>query len=684
MKKLKPLLLIISSFVLFSCATTKDTSNSSSGNATSPSISNSTSTSSSSSLSNSSSSSTIVLPLPETLDDVKDLLEDAKTRSYRFLNWEDSSDSTKGKVSFFEKEVLEEGEKKSSEGVDKFIQYRGYDSQLYYEIDTKLGATAKKYKINDETSSSSTSEKTTEAAANLVKKINHDCADWFIKKSTETFTLNYLVEEKTTTTIEKKNSGFVATIKSVTQTGERTYQSVYEFDHQNRLIAGEFLTQQWDKDNFNSETHEVIDPSLGPKSFNQRSVKLEIGDLPNSTPLNFDISKYFITSLDDVYVSTFSNAAENKNKCEAGSSINLYIDAFTPSTALDKGAYNIVSSSEPTVIGKKSSSSSYFYALSEGTSELTISDATGMVTKVIQVSVTRPILKTISLYSSKKDLFVGDTSSVSITTYPDGAKNDVTVSCDNPSLLDFTLSTDKKTINVTAKAAGNATLTVASASVPSVSSTITFKIEEKAVDVSWLIGTWKWKNAEFDCTMVLKDDFTGTLDQDVGLPYHNTADFTWSYDGTNFKVLTWSSDEDMTTRKPSSVTINADKTIISMTLYSDNADGDSINLKINWEKEQPGVDVSWLIGTWFYEDDDIAVTFVFNSDKTGSVKQNTGSAKAYTWDYDGTNLTFPTWPSNSWLYEPDASRIVINAAKTTIKMRLEDDESYYSVTLEKI
>ena len=454
----------------------------------------------------------------------------------------------------------------------------------------------------------------------------------------------------------------------------------YEFDYQNQLLGGEFITKEWSEDNFNDENLEVIDPSIEPLSSNYRKVRVEVGELKENTPLSFDISKYFISSLGEVYVSSYSNPEEHKNECVVGSMIDLYLDSFTPQTALDSSSYKIISSSNPQVIGKEYEESSFYYALSEGTSELKISNPFNTVVKTINVTVTYPSIERINLYCSDKELYVGDSTTINVSSYPSGSKLEYTVSCDNPNLIDYSISNDLTTITATAKVSGSVTLTVQSSVNPEITTSITLEIIEKPADLSWIIGTWKFNNGTFDCTMIFKDDFTGSLEQDVNLPYNNTAEFEYSYDGTTLSITNWVSDEDSTTKAPKSITVNEDKTIITIVLSSMDDFGDYVSLTMVLEKEKPAIDTSWLIGTWTDEDD--GFTFVFNNDFTGTIKSGASSAKSFTWEYDGTSLTFGEW-NDLYIYKPEANDITIQEDKTRITIKLEDDFEYYTAILVK-
>lgn len=640
--------------------------------------------SSSSSNSQDHSSSTPIDPvvnLPENLDDLNDLLTKASQTTYQTLEWEDNSDNTSGTVVFYQNEVLEEGQKKDVDGTISYLQYHGFDDNFYYELDTLYYPTAKKYQLTEEQEYDSYTQKTKEEAQSLVHKITHDCADWFINKSKETYTLSYLVEDKIEFFAQRNDDTYTVVVESVTETGYRTYRSSYEFDFENNFISGEFLSQQWSEDNFDSEKHEVIDPSLTPVSSNHRKVNVQAGPLQENPSLSIDKSQYFISSLDEVYVSSYFDSEEHKNECTVGSMITLYIESFAPTTALDVDSYNIVSSSNPNVIGKKSDTSSFYYALSEGQSDLTISDPFGTTSKIITVQVSYADLESMNVYCSDTQLYVGDSTEISVSPYPSSAKLDYTISCEEDTLIDYTTSEDLSTITVNAKSKGTATIVLTSVENPSITASVILEIIEKPTDLSWLIGTWKFDDGDFDCTVIFNDDFTGSIQQEVsGIAYPNEASFEYTYDGTTLSITKWEEDDYGTIRKPSSITVNDEKNVITLVAQSMDADEFYVNLTMTLEKEQPAIDVNWLIGTWVDEDE--GFTFTFNNDFTGTLQSGPYSSSSFTWNYDGTTLSFDEWTDN-YIYKPEAGDITIDDSKTKITMELEDDYEYYTANLVK-
>jgi hypothetical protein len=621
--------------------------------------------------------------LPESIEDLETLLESAKSQSNVSMTWTESSSSSTGVTKFYEKEVTEDIEWTAYEEPESYYLYHGYDGSFYYDISTKsTDKRATKYRINDEASTSSTTEVTSETAASRSKKIDHDVADWFIEKSRETFTSSAILSDYTKFTAEKNEAGdgYTVVVTSVTD-GRLTYSSTYEFDAENHLLGGEYLSQLWSEDDFDSETHTVKNPDTAtPTSENRRTSKITIGEVPSSDTLHGDVPSYFISSLDDVYVTTYYDE-DHKNQCEAGKLISLYINAYTPSTALDSRSYGITKSSDPTVVEV---SGGFATALKAGTATLTVSDAFGTATKDLEVTVTTPALTSVYLSESSLSLQVGASGTATVSAYPAEAEWDFTAASSDTAVATASLSDDQKTLTVTGVAAGTATITVASASNANISDTLEVTVVQPSSDTDWLIGTWTWSNSTFSCTMVLNEDGTGTMKQEVtDVAIANEATFSWTLSDSGLAFSSWTGDDDDTIKAPTSIVVADDHSTITVTAKSMNADEDYEDLVMAYTKETPAIDTTWLIGTWSGTDlDDYEYHFTFSSDGTGYYTIDSGTYKnTFSWAYDGTTLSFTEWSSTT-IDKPTS--VTINSAKTEIDIPLySDDETLGTVRLSK-
>lgn len=590
MKKEKLLILAISFLFLNACAQNPSSSlqtseyvESSSEYVESKPTSSSVTSYTSSSFESSSSTESISSSSQEEAMTIVEIDELAKvTSSVKRLTWTDTRDSTSGTAMFSEKEIVEQGKK---DGED-FIKYRGYDDTYYYEVSTGINSISKKYKIS---SSSSSNEKTQDEVVKLVDSFEHN-HEWFYNKAKETYTNPSIVEEKTTVNQENTKNGLKFTISSITNS-TRTYETIYEFNENNQLISGRFKSYNWDKLNIDSENHEVIDPSQNPNEKIEVSISLTLGEkTSNEDGLKFDLSPYFITSLNDIYVSTFTDEENNMNVCEVGNYIDLYLENnYSPATALNKNSFMILSSSNENVIAKTSETSTYYKAISEGTSTLLIGDYFQEVTKEIIVNVRKPALTSLYIESPKSSMYVNDETTLSLSSLPSGADKFCEIVIDDSSIVTIENSSKEDEYIVKGLKAGVANVYFKSTINPEIrSNTLTFTIKEKpVVDITSLYGTWTWTdNSDFTCTLNLNQDGTGTLSQKVMfIAYPNSAEFSWEYDGSNLIFSNWYS-EGQTIRKPSKVSINEDFTIISITAASMDADEIMQTLNMQFTKSK--------------------------------------------------------------------------------------------------
>lgn len=672
-KQISYILLLASVFAMASCSET--TSNSGSVS-TSGSISNSTSSKPSNSASESASSkpSASVAPqpvfdIPSSISEIKTNIDATKIKGYTFED--DSSKKANGDVSFNKNEILIKGkstfENEGSLETGDLLIYKGFNDTTFYDIENYLGKHAKRKNIV-----SNVENETTQISLDGAKK---EIDSVMYNKTWFQNNVSKILVDGATFTSKTREDFYELTVTFV---NNRTINiATLSFDKDNQLLEGKLESNTWPADNFDSETNEPIDASQKPTSSSKYKATFVLGE-DNKEEITFDISKYYITSIDEFYVSSYSDKENNDGLAQAGQYVDVRINKFSPATALNVDEFKIVESSDTSVIEINSFTGSA-KAVKSGEATLTIADPIRSVTVTKKVTVKSPSLNSIWISITNKTLKIDDTATIKIEAYPTESDEKLEAISSDPTVVEIgEISADRKSLSIKGLKEGTSNITVRSKNNPDViSRALTITVEKKQDEQSnWLIGTWTHKVADFDTTFTFSSNGTGSVKQDAGVAVPNEATFNWSYTGTTIVFSSWVSEENML-KTPKEISISEDKESITLTMPSTNADGEYEDVNMTLTKAM------WLVGTWVSDDDDLGkVTIVLNKDGTGTIKQGTKKAYNLTWSYDGKNLSFP---KSGWKWSSYSVSSVISISEQNEKfvIRFEDDYDYYQASFTK-
>lgn len=669
-KQISYILLLASVFTMASCGET--TSNSGSVS-TSGSISNSTSSKPSNSASESvSKPSASVAPqpvfdIPSSISEIKANIDATKIKGYSFED--DSSKKANGDVSFNKNEILIKGkstfEDEGSLETGDLLIYKGLNDTTFYDIENYLGKHAKRKNIvsnvEDEKAQISLDDAKKEMDSVMYNKT------WFQNN------VSKILVDGATFTSKTRDDFYELTVTFV---NNRTINiATLSFDEDNQLLEGKLESNTWPADNFDSETNEPIDASQKPTSSSKYKATFVLGE-DNKEEITFDVSKYYITSIDEFYVSSYSDKENNDGLAQAGQYVDVRINKFSPATALNVDEFKIVESSDTSIIEINSFTGSA-KAVKSGEATLTIADPIRSVSVTKKVTVTSPSLNSIWISITNKTLKVDDTATIKIEAYPTESDEELEAISSDPTVVKIgEISADRKSLSIKGLKEGTSNITVRSKNNPDVTSralTITVEKKQEEQPTDWLIGTWTHKVADFDTTFTFNANGTGSVKQDAGVVVPNEATFNWSYDGTTIVFSSWDSEENVL-KTPKGISISEDKKSITLTMPSTNADGYYEDVNMTLTKAM------WLVGTWVSDDDDFGTTtLVLNEDGTGTIKNGRTSTYKLTWEFDGTTLTFPKdgWKS---IYYWVNKIISLSEEQDKLEIRFEDDEGYYPVT----
>lgn len=672
-KQISYILLLASVFAMASCGET--TSNSGSVS-TSGSISNSTSSKPSNSASESASSkpSASVAPqpvfdIPSSISEIKTNIDATKIKGYTFED--DSSKKANGDVSFNKNEILIKGkstfENEGSLETGDLLIYKGFNDTTFYDIENYLGKHAKRKNIV-----SNVENETTQISLDGAKK---EIDSVMYNKTWFQNNVSKILVDGATFTSKTREDFYELTVTFV---NNRTINiATLSFDKDNQLLEGKLESNTWPADNFDSETNEPIDASQKPTSSSKYKATFVLGE-DNKEEITFDVSKYYITSIDEFYVSSYSDKENNDGLAQAGQYVDVRINKFSPATALNVDEFKIVESSDTSVIEINSFTGSA-KAVKSGEATLTIADPIRSVTVTKKVTVKSPSLNSIWISITNKTLKIDDTATIKIEAYPTESDEKLEAISSDPTVVEIgEISADRKSLSIKGLKEGTSNITVRSKNNPDViSRALTITVEKKQDEQSnWLIGTWTHKVADFDTTFTFSSNGTGSVKQDAGVAVPNEATFNWSYNGTTIVFSSWVSEENML-KTPKEISISEDKESITLTMPSTNADGEYEDVNMTLTKAM------WLVGTWVSDDDDLGkVTIVLNKDGTGTIKQGTKKAYNLTWSYDGKNLSFP---KSGWKWSSYSVSSVISISEQNEKfvIRFEDDYDYYQASFTK-
>lgn len=624
MKKKIPLFLLASLFVLAGCDNT------------------------------SSSEPTTDIPVPLTLKEIEENVSSTKFNGYTFSD--KNNKILSATVSLYKNEVAVIGTASfEEEGESSFVQYRGFANNKYYDVESYNGKHARiKDIVEGEVDYYERNYKITKADAESDFASILYNKDWFVGD-----VMSFFEEGRNTTFVASDNNTKVNL--SAYGGGTKTMSASLTFDSESQLLGGKVETIDWGKDNFDEETKTPYDKDQKPVSTTTKEASLLLGEITGSDEkISFDVSPYFVSSIDDFVVKGYSYGIEDY-KAYVGDSLSISDIKFSPSTALNSGDIKIISSSNEEVVKCDNESLNTYKAIASGYSVITAGIPYTDIYLNKGIDVVVPPLKTIWISSKNSKIQTGDTFVINVELYPetaisslDASNFSVDISGDTSALKSNGLSADLKQISFTALAATTkdnpAVIKLVYKGGEINSNSLKINVTEPVVeaDKTWLVGKWKATNTitndydesiTFETIFEFKADNSGSVTQTVTrVPVDNEASFTYTYDGEKIVFDSWSLDEEMTIKKPTSIAISSDKSTINMTANCMDFEMDYYTIKMELKKE---VDISWLVGKWNADEFDEydSATITFNLDFTGEAQFTTyGDPIMFTYTYDGTNL----------------------------------------------
>lgn len=617
-------------------------------------------------------------PTEKTWEEILSDIERAKSQENKGMTFEDSFTSTHGTVSFYENEILEQTYEGESE--ESVLLYRAREDGYYYEIDTGNRRSSRK-KIVEEDDDSSASIPSAEVEEKL-SGINHSLSS-FLEKAQTTYEDNHLVLESLNHSIAAHEEDYDVTITSGSASGH-SYQTELTFDEEGKILKGEFVDTTWSSDNFDKEEGKPIDPSLDPKERKTLKVTFDVRSKPTGQP-KFDRTPYFITALDEVFL---SNSSGKKNQLEIGDYVDISIESFSPETALDSDSYGIIAVEDESIIGKVSDFTNSYKALKEGTTTVTVGDPLGLVSKEIEVTVTVPLPTGVWIdYGAKDELEVDETLDISYEVLPEAASQEVkAVSSDENVLKVVSVDPASQIVKVQGIAEGESTLTLTSTADESKKDDLRITVHAKKAqgDASVLLGTWTATDDEFETTITFYEDFTGEVEQKVqSIAVPNSATFTYEFSDNTLVFPTWETDDEETILEPTKASYDPDSGVLTIVACCMDADEFYVNLTMELTKES--TPLSFLLGKWNgvdeYDSNPVNLSFEEGGKGTVEAGYNYTRKGTFTYTYVDGILSFPTWDFD---YYYGVDEVELSADKTTITLQLEDDYGYYDYVFTKV
>lgn len=612
-------------------------------------------------------------PVPLTLKQIEENISSTKFNGYTFSD--KNNKILNATVSLFKNEVAVTGIASfEEEGETSFVQYRGFANNKYYDVESFNGKHARiKDIVEEEVDYFEKNYKITKAEAESdFASISYN-KDWFVGDVMSLF------EEGKNTTFTTSDNNTKVNL-SAYGGGTKTMSASLTFDSESQLLGGKVETIDWGKDNFDEETKTPYDKDQKPVSKTTKEATLSLGEITGSdNEISFDVSPYFVSSIDDFVVKGYSYGVENY-KAYVGDSLSISDVQFSPSTALNSGDIKIITSSNEEVVKCDNESLNTYKAIASGYTVITAGIPYTDIYLNKGLDVVVPPLKTIWISSKNSKIQTGDTFSINVELYPetavsslDASNFSVDISGDTSALKSNGLSADLKQISFTALAAtakdNPAVIKLVYKGGEINSNSLKINITDPVIeaDKTWLVGKWTATNTitngydesiTYGTTFEFNADNCGSVVQSVTkIPVDNEASFTYTYDGEKIVFNSWSYDEDMTIKKPTSIVISADKSTISISASCMDNEMDYYTIKMELKKE---VDISWLVGIWNADEDDeyYSATITFNLDLTGEVKFTTyGGAIKFTYTYDGSNLDIKL---NSTIYSFKSQKSLSN------------------------
>ena len=615
-------------------------------------------------------SETSASTLPST---VEEILANVQATSYCGFDFEEKGDAkANGRVLFTENDLWVSGKATfEEEGAVNMLIYQGKRGNDFFDIENYVGVHARKKHIVAEVTDSNTQiaesawkEKLSEPRYN---------ANWFQGSLTSLF------EHSPSLSVKEAGTEYTATLSSYLG-GTSILEGTLRFETATNTFLGGTLTQnKWGDDNFDAEKKAPIDTDQKPE---QSIVK--IAELLSEKPGGdeFDPAPYFVSSIDEFYVSSYSDYQANNLKAEAGSYVSLHLEKVSPATAINDRDIKIIATSDPEVISVDSFTGSV-KALKPGNAKLTISDPLGEVTKEVTVTVTSPALKALYLYADQSTLKPGDTSNLRVEFYPETSLEAFEAASSAPDVVQvISIAADRKSVQIKALKAGTAEITLHSVANPSIKTSKAVKITVKEpapeVDTTWIVGKWNYSDTSYDVTFTFNKDKTGDVLLVIDDDLENKAIFNWTYDGVAIAFSNWKCPSSGYVDTIKSITLAANAVSFKATLTFDDEDG--YDTTRTWTLTKEKEDVSWLVGTWKPEDENVPC-FVFNADGTGKFKASFyGGEYAFTWIYAAGVLSFP---KEGWKDQSETIKTVKSASTSGITVQIDDGEEVYIVTVVK-
>ena len=615
-------------------------------------------------------SETSASTLPST---VEEILANVQATSYCGFDFEEKGDAkANGRVLFSENDLWVSGKATfEEEGVVNMMIYQGKRGNDFFDIENYVGVHARKKHIVAEVTDSNTQIAESAWKEKLFEPRYN--ANWFQDSLTSLF------EHNPSLSVKEAGTEYTATLSSYLG-GTSILEGTLRFETATNAFLGGTLTQnKWGEDNFDAEKKTPIDTDQRPE---QSSVK--IAELLSEKPsgAEFDPAPYFVSSIDEFYVSSYSDYRANNLKAEAGSYVNLHLEKVSPATAINDRDIKIIATSDPEVISVDSFTGSV-KALKPGSAKLTISDPLGEITKEVTVTVTSPALTALYLYADQSILKPGDTSNLRVEFYPEASLEAFEAVSSAPDVVQvISIAADRKSVQIKALKAGTAEIALHSVANPSIKTSKAVKITVKEpapeVDTSWIVGKWSYSSSSYDVTFTFNKDKTGDVLLVIDDDLENKATFNWTYDGVAIAFSNWKYPSSGYVDTIKSIALEANATSFNATLTFDDADGYDSTLTRTLTKEKE--DVSWLVGTWKPEDENFPC-FVFNADGTGKFKASFyGGEYGFTWTYAAGVLSFP---KEGWKDQSETIKTVKSASASGITVQIDDGEEVYIATVVK-
>ncbi len=375
--------------------------------------------------------------------------------------------------------------------VDEYIE-SGYDAKGNAYDRTKLSDTVKysgKYSIVDEVSNSHY-EKTLFAATRDVETPSHELHSVNVEMQYG-YTVGYVIEDELKACDRKFNAkknddgSFTTTVNSWKNYQDSdSVHTRYEYaitiniNADGTLKSGSYEETYYTESNFDFNDSATnggsVKAGMEGELIQSSSYSYGYGD-PLSTPIDFDATPYFISSISNLKVKSNKDKTKEEGHVKykeildearrdptlkpisddsVGYTTALSFD-YAPLTALDSWEYGIVESADNTIVGKNINRPSEWIASGPGTTEITIGNhATNLVTAKTNVTVDEapsPNDYYVWAYGNETEDDVPSASSVvmkagrRMNVYLWGSPNDSAISpelsCTNPNVT-LTLSTE--------------------------------------------------------------------------------------------------------------------------------------------------------------------------------------------------------------------------------------------------